>query len=302
MDYNFAQLYEQLSIEKSSKVSVGLDPNLERIPRFISEQYETAGIDLSADIVLNFNKFIIDLVADLVPVVKPQLAYYEKLGWRGYRVYEETVEYAKSKGLLVIADAKRGDIDSTATAYAEAFLSDRYGSVSAVTVNPYLGKDSVIPFFKQSRQTGKGIFLLVKTSNPGSQDIQDVVSLRGTLVRDVVRDWIVEETENVNGQYSNIGAVVGATHPEEMSQLRISLKKSLFLVPGIGAQGGDIKEIHRVFDKKGHGAVINSSRGILYPESVTINSTKEEYAEAVIYETIKLNTQINEVLINNGKH
>jgi len=299
MTYNFSQLYEQLSIEKKSKVSVGLDPNLERIPKFISEKSKIA---LPSDIVLNFNKFIIDLVADFVPVVKPQLAYYEKLGWRGYQSYEKTVEYAKSKGLLVIADAKRGDIDSTATAYAEAFLSNRYGGVSAVTVNPYLGKDSVIPFFKQSRQTGKGIFLLVKTSNPGSEDIQDIVSLRGPRVRDAVRDWIVEETEDLNEQYSNIGAVVGATHPEEMSQLRMSLKKSLFLVPGIGAQGGDIKEIYRVFDKNGHGAVINSSRSILYPESVTIDSTKEEYAEAVIYETIKLNNQINEILINNGQY
>lgn len=203
---------------------------------------------------------------------------------------------------MVIAGAKRGDIDSTATAYAEAFLSDRYGGVSAVTVNPYLGKDSVIPFFKQSRQTGKGIFLLVKTSNPGSEDIQDIVSLRGPRVRDAVRDWIVEETEDSNEQYSNIGAVVGATHPEEMSQLRMSLKKSLFLVPRIGAQGGDIKEIYRVFDKNGHGAMINSSRSILYPDSVTIDSTKEEYAEAVIYETIKLNNQINEILINNGQY
>lgn len=299
MTYNFSQLYEQMSIEKNSKVSVGLDPNLERIPKFISEKSK---IDLPSDIVLNFNKFIIDLVADFVPVVKPQLAYYEKLGWRGYQSYEKTVEYAKSKGLLVIADAKRGDIDSTATAYAEAFLSDRYGGVSAVTVNPYLGKDSIISFIEQSRQTGKGLFILVKTSNSGSQDIQDIVTSRGNRVRDVVRDWIIGETENSNEKYSNIGAVVGATHPTEMSQLRMSLKKSLFLVPGIGAQGGDIKEIHRVFDENGHGAVINSSRSILYPDSVTVDSTKEEYAEAVLCETIKLNKQINKILLNNGQY
>lgn len=301
MTYNFAKLYEQLSIEKQSKVSVGLDPNLERIPKFISEQYEASDIDFSANIVLAFNKFIIDLVSDYVPVVKPQLAYYEKLGWRGYRAYEETVEYAKSKGLLVIADAKRGDIDSTAKAYAEGFLNERYGSVSAVTVNPYLGKDSVIPFFEQSHKTGTGLFVLLKTSNAGSQDIQDIPSSAGGLVRDIVRNWLFEEYATVPEGYSNIGAVVGATHPNEMTELRTSLPKSLFLVPGIGAQGGDIREIHRAFDANGQGAVINSSRGILYPNSVTINSTKEAYIEAALNETIKLNAQINESLIANGK-
>lgn len=297
---DFSKEYSSLATKKNSRISVGLDPDLTRIPKFISKKYESTNISSSANTVFDFNKFVIDLIAEYVPVVKPQLAYYEKLGWRGYEAYEKTVEYAKSKGLLVIADAKRGDIGSTSSAYADAFLHNHYGGVSAITVNPYLGKDSIIPFFNKSLETGKGLFILVKTSNPGSKDIQNFKDSSGKRVLDVVNEWISEATLNESG-YSNIGAVVGATHPAEMAEIRLILKNSLFLVPGIGAQGGDITEIHHAFDSTGNGAIVNSSRGILYPESVTVSSSREVYAHAILSEVRKLNNQINDSLIHSGK-
>ncbi|MCL2855111.1 MAG: orotidine-5'-phosphate decarboxylase [Defluviitaleaceae bacterium] len=229
---------------------VGLDPQAEFIPKGMS--------------VLDFNCGIIDAVCDIVPAIKPQIAFYERLGQVGLDTYIKTIQYAKAKGLIVIADIKRGDIASTAQAYANAHIGGGDFDADFATVNPYMGGDSVQPWIDNCHKLDKGIFVLVKTSNAGSGDFQDL------MVGDKPLYQIVGERTAVWGAdmvgkygYSSVAAVVGATYPEQLADLRAQLPNTFFLVPGYGAQGGTAKDIRHAFDANGGGAIINSSRGII---------------------------------------
>lgn len=258
----------------NAPIVVGLDPKLSFIPdRILNRCYEEKGKNLegAAEAFFEFNKEIVDAVYDLVPAVKPQIAMYEELGIPGLITFKRTVDYCKEKGLIVIGDVKRGDIGSTSEAYAVGHL----GSVEIegekfkgfdedfVTVNPYLGSDGVKPFIDVCNREDKGIFVLVKTSNPSSGEFQDrLVDSRPLyeIVGEQVEKWGLT---SMDGSYSNVGAVVGATYPEMGKILRDIMPHAYILVPGYGAQGGKGKDLVHFFDKDGLGAIVNSSRGII---------------------------------------
>ena len=215
-----------------------------------------------------FNRTVIDAVADIVPAVKPQIAMYEALGPAGIDVYAMTCEYARERGLYVLADVKRGDIGSTAAAYAKMLSGvDGYDpwNVDAVTVNPYLGTDGIIPFVETAQETDKDIFVLVRTSNPSSSELQMLDLPNGKKVYEHVADLVEGWGADTVGEsgYSRLGAVVGATHPDEGALLRKRMPHTFFLVPGYGAQGGTAADVRGMFDKDGSGAIVNSSRGII---------------------------------------
>lgn len=247
--------------QKGSSICVGLDPRLEQIPDFIKKGKSSEAV---AEAFLEFNKGIIDAVHDLVPAVKPQFAFYLQYGFPGVRAFGETCKYAQEKGLIVIADAKCNDIGSTAEAYARAFLISF--NCDAVTVNPYLGYDGVKPFIEICKKHGKGIFVLVKTSNPSSGDLQDRVTedkLRNyEIIAHYLESWGADEIGAAG--YTSIGAVVGATYPNEAARLRKLMPHAYFLVPGFGAQGGTAADVKACFNKDGLGALINSSRDIIF--------------------------------------
>ncbi len=262
--------------QTDAPIVVGLDPTMSNIPtkildKEISEKGET--FEAVGAAILEYNKALIDAVHDLVPAVKPQIAMYEQFGIPGLVAFTETVKYARQKGLIVIGDVKRGDIGSTSTAYANAHLGKvTVGKTSLAafdedfcTVNPYLGTDGIKPFIDVCNENDRGIFILVKTSNPSSGEFQDRVlhDEDSTLYEAVgfkVKEWA---KLSMDGAYSNIGAVVGATYPKMGEILRRIMPKSYILVPGYGAQGATGKDLKPFFDKDGLGAIINSSRGII---------------------------------------
>jgi len=258
---NFADRLTAAIDEKKSCVVVGLDPRIESLPAGLRDRAAQSAA-AAADAVLEFNRRVIEAVAPHAVAVKPQAAFYEALGWEGFRAFGRTIRVAQEHGLLVIADVKRGDIGSTAEAYAKAHL-DRLGA-DAVTVNPYLGADSIAPFLERAPQ-GKGIFALVKTSNPSSTEVQDLLVGETTLyerVAALVDRW--GHPHIGESGYSAACAVVGATFPKAAERLRQLMPRAIFLVPGYGAQGGGAEDCRPCFDANGHGAVVNSSRGILF--------------------------------------
>jgi len=291
---------------------IGLDPKLEYIPAYIREkaygEYGT-GFTGIAEAVIQFNKKLIDAVYDLVPAVKPQLAYYEMYGLDGMRAFVETCAYARSKGMLIIADGKRNDIGTTAEAYSAAFLGKVPAGVcecavfdaDALTVNPYLGYDGVKPFIEDCKKYGKGIFILVKTSNKSSGQLQDIITQEGKTIFETVAELVNEwggDTVGENG-YSSIGAVVGATYPEQAKVLRKIMKKAYILVPGYGAQGGTAKDAVHSFNSDGLGAVINASRSIMCAWKA--ERWSEHYCEgafdsAARAEVIRMRDEIKEAL------
>ena len=261
-------------VNTGAPIVVGLDPKLDFVPDAIKKRcFEEKGENLDgvAEAFWQFNKEIIDNVYDVVPAVKPQIAMYEEIGIPGLIAFKKTVDYCKEKGLIVIGDIKRGDIGSTAQSYAVGHL----GGVKVgdkvfkgfdedfVTVNPYLGSDGVKPFIDICNKEDKGIFVLAKTSNPSSGEFQDKL-VDGKPLYEVVgakiREW---GEESMDGDYSNVGAVVGATYPEMGKVLRELMPKTYILVPGYGAQGGKGKDLVNFFNKDGLGAIVNSSRGII---------------------------------------
>lgn len=256
---HFADLINKEMKEKNSALVVGLDPNPSQFPNFL-KSLETG------EAIYQFNKIILDNIAELAVAVKPQLAYYEVFGSEGLRALESTIAYAKTLNILVINDGKRNDIGSTASAYAEAFLGDNPLSGEALTVNPYLGSDGIIPFVEKAQSNGKGIFALLKTSNPSSGDLQDLILENGKPLYMNVSDQLNVWSKGTIGDsgYSFIGAVVGATYPEIAKELRDKLPHTIFLVPGYGAQGAKAADLKPFFDKEGYGALINSARGIIY--------------------------------------
>lgn len=275
--FHFADRLIEAIQKKGSVICVGLDPRLSDIPEFIKKEkiaQKGKTFEAAAESFLEFNKGIIDAVADLVPVVKPQIAFYEQYGFSGIRAFEETCKYAQEKGLLVIADAKRNDIGSTAEGYAKAFLGevDLFGEntasldVDAMTVSAYLGSDGIKPFIEECKKHGKGIFILVKTSNVSSGDVQDRELTDNLkmyeLMAHFVDSWGADEIGKSG--YSSVGAVVGATFPKEAATLRKLMPHSFFLVPGYGAQGGTAKDLKGCFNPDGLGAIVNSSRDIIF--------------------------------------
>ncbi len=260
--------------KKEAPVVVGLDPMLKFIPEHIkAKAYGEFGETLegAAEAIWQFNKGLVDQIHDLIPAVKPQIAMYEQFGIEGLKVFKKTVDYCKEKGLVVIGDIKRGDIGSTSEAYAIGHLgSVQVGSKSCAgfdedfaTVNPYFGIDGIKPFIDVCKKENRGLFILVKTSNPSSGEFQDQLT-NGRPLYEIVGEKVAEWGESHMGEdYSYIGAVVGATYPEMGKTLRKIMPKAYILVPGYGAQGGKGEDLAHFFNDDGLGAIVNSSRGII---------------------------------------
>jgi orotidine-5'-phosphate decarboxylase len=245
---------------KDSRCIVGLDPRIDQMPAFIARESACAAIT-------EFHELVLDAVSDLVPAVKPQLAFYEQYGVAGLQAFENTVRAARERGVLVIADGKRNDISSTAEAYANAYLGGEGFDCDALTVTPYLGRDSLVPFVDACGKSGKGLFVVLKTSNPGSKDFEDQpLESTGRPLYEKIGQVIGELGDGLVGEsgYSSIGAVIGATFPEEGRRLRQLMPRALILVPGYGAQGGSAKAAAQCFNDDGLGAIVSSSRGITY--------------------------------------
>ncbi len=299
-------------------IVVGLDPTMKLIPghllkRAFAEYGET--MKGAAEAVWQYNKAIVDAVCDLIPAVKPQIAMYEQFGVEGLIAFQRTVEYCKEKGLIVIGDVKRGDIGSTSEAYATGHLGQvqvggtmcRGFDEDFVTVNPYLGSDGVKPFIKVCREERKGIFVLVKTSNPSSGEFQDrLVREEGGRERplyEIVGEQVAAWGEECMGTaYSNVGAVVGATYPEQGRILRAIMPKTFILVPGYGAQGGRGADLVHFFNEDGLGAIINSSRGIIaaYQQEQYAKYGEENFADASRAAVLAMKEDIAQALAARG--
>jgi len=271
---SFDRLIKKIA-DTNNPTVLGLDPKLDYIPADIRKaSFGKYGKTLegAADALLRFNRALIDAVYDIVPAVKPQAAFYEMYGWQGVRALAETISYARSKGMFVITDAKRGDIGSTMEAYANGWLGDTdidgarftpFGS-DALTVNGYLGTDGIKPLLEVCKQWDKGIFVLVKTSNPSSGELQDI-EVNGKTIYEIMAELCNKWGESLPGGYgySGVGAVVGATYPEQLAKLRQMFPKLFFLVPGYGAQGAGGASVAGAFDKNKMGAIINASRSMM---------------------------------------
>lgn len=250
---------------------VGLDTSFDYLPDGMREGAKD--FSAAAERIFEFNKKLVDALYDVVPAVKVQIAYYEMYGVPGLKAFEETLRYAAEKGLVVIADAKRNDIGSTAACYSKAFLGEtevngaglRAFPADYLTVNGYLGTDGIEPFVKDCAERDKGIFVLVKTSNPSSGELQNLLLENGVPVYEYMGGLVEKWGENTVGKYgySAVGAVVGATHPEEAARLREKLPHTFFLIPGYGAQGGNAGMLKCCFGRDGLGGIVNNSRGIL---------------------------------------
>ena len=306
---SFIRLQERIDKLKNPTV-VGLDPDLAHIPDYILEKHISSHgetLEAAALAVFDFNSGLIDALCDIVPAIKPQSAYYEALGPYGNLSLSKTCDYAKKKGMYVILDGKRNDIGSTAAAYSAAYLGTvKVGNaehmpycVDALTVNAYLGSDGIKPFIEDAVKYDKAIFALVKTSNPSAGELQDkiikteepspcpsVYTMVGELIEEISKDTIDKFG------YTCVGAVVGATYPEETKFLREKLKHTFFLVPGYGAQGGSASDAANAFDKDGRGAIVNSSRGII----AAWKKSNGDYAAAAREEAIKMRDELREVL------
>jgi orotidine-5'-phosphate decarboxylase len=295
--------------EKNAPIVVGLDPMMNYIPEYIQkEAFEEYGETLkgAAEAIWVYNKGIIDATYDLIPAVKPQIAMYEQFGIPGLVAFKRTVDYCHDKGLIVIGDVKRGDIGSTSESYAIAHIGKiKVGSKEFTpfdedfaTVNPYLGSDGINPFIKVCNENDRGLFILVKTSNPSSGEFQDRIIDNKPLyeiVGEKVREW---GNESMDGEYSNIGAVVGATYPEMGRALRKVMPKNYILVPGYGAQGGQGKDLVDFFNKDGLGAIVNSSRGIIaaYTKDAYKKFGDKNFGDAARQAVLDMKADINGAL------
>lgn len=295
-------------IETKNPTVAGLDPKLEYIPQYIREEsYAKYGKNLegAADALLTFNKALIDALCDIVPAVKPQAAYYEMYGFYGVKALYETITYAKEKGMFVITDGKRNDIGTTMEAYANAHLGktdvegvkfEAFGA-DALTVNGYLGTDGIKPLLKICEEADKGIFVLVKTSNPSSGELQDKELADGKSVYAAMGEMCESWGSELVGKYgySAVGSVVGATYPEQLEELRKAMPHTFFLVPGYGAQGGGAKDVAPAFDENGIGAIINSSRGIMCAYKKE-GCDEKDFAAAARREAIRMRDDINSAI------
>lgn len=295
-------------IEYQNPTVAGLDPKLEFVPGFIKDEcFKKYGKTLegAAAALFEFNKALIDALFDIVPAVKPQAAYYEMYGWQGVKALYDTIQYAESKGMYVITDGKRNDIGTTMQAYAAAHLGDTdiegvseevFGA-DALTVNGYLGSDGINPLLKICEEKDKSVFVLVKTSNPSSGELQDK-KIDDKTVYETMGEMCENWGEELRGEYgySAVGAVVGATYPEMLKELREKLPHTFFLVPGYGAQGGGAEDVKYAFDKNGIGAVINSSRGIMRAWTKIDGATEKDFAKEARNEAIRMRDDIRNVV------
>ena len=303
----FDRLIENI-IEKQNPTVAGLDPKLDYVPASIKDacfaQYGKT-LEGAAAALLAFNKAIIDQICDIVPAIKPQAAYYEMYGWQGVRALAETIAYAQQKGMFVMTDGKRNDIGTTMEAYATAHLGttdvageaiDAFGA-DALTVNGYLGTDGIQPLVKICQEKDKGIFVLVKTSNPSSGELQDLKLTNGASVYEQMGRMCEQWGEALPGKYgySGVGAVVGATYPEQLKEMREKAPHTFFLVPGYGAQGGGAQDAKNAFDKNGLGAIINSSRGIMCAWKKQ-GLTEDDFAAAARSEALRMKADILSVI------
>jgi len=283
--------------EKNNPTVVGLDPFYNQIPNFLKKGDSKKKI---ADCIIEFNKQIIDSIYDIVPAVKPQMAFYEQYGIEGMRALEETVKYAKSKDLFIILDGKRGDIGSTAEGYAKAYLTSDWLDADALTVNGYLGTDGIKPFL----DTGRMIFVLGKTSNPSSGELQDLL-VGGDAVYEkmalLCEKWGSVGEGVAPPAYSNCGIVVGATYPEQLKRIRKRAPHTFFLVPGYGAQGGDAASLKGAFDENGEGAIVNSSRAILYAYQKE-GCDEKDFGQAARREALRMKEELNSVRLQKEVH
>ncbi|MFP4186132.1 MAG: orotidine-5'-phosphate decarboxylase [Thermoplasmata archaeon] len=314
MNHNLADRLLDAIDEKKNPSVVGLDPRLWRIPDHLKERAKKETDDpfkAAGETIFEFNKGIIDGVSDIVPAVKPQVAFYEKYGVEGIRAFKKTIEYAREKGLIVVEDVKRNDIGSTAEAYASAHLGEvdmiEGNALSfdgdIVTVNPYLGSDGIEPFVEVCEEYGKGIFILDKTSNPSSSELQDLTTESGKKIYEVMAELIDGWGEGLIGErgYSSVGVVVGATYPEEAERLREIMENNLFLVPGYGSQGGTADDVIPCFNDDGYGAIVNSSRGIDYAYEDDEEFGPKEFDKASRKAALEMKDDIMRSLEKGGK-
>ena len=287
----------------------GLDPKLAYIPSYIKEEcFAKYGKTLegAAAALLEFNKGLVDALCDIVPAVKPQAAYYEMYGWQGVKALHDTIAYAQEKGMFVITDGKRNDIGATMEAYATAHLGEvevegesfaPFGA-DALTVNGYLGTDGIKPLLKVCNEKDAGIFVLVKTSNPSSGELQDRELADGDTIYRAMGKMCESWGQELPGKYgySGVGAVVGATYPAQLEELRKAMPHTFFLVPGYGAQGGAADDVAPAFDKRGLGAIVNSSRGIMCAWQKE-GCDEHEYAAAARREAIRMRDAIRKAIV-----
>ena len=296
--------------EKQSPIVMGIDPRYDFIPNYIKEKYSK---DLKgfAKASVEFAKGLIDSVYDIVPAIKPQLAYFEAMGPDGLIAYQEIIEYAKLKELIIISDAKRGDIGTTSKAYSNAFLGktlleekeESIYNTDFVTVNPYMGSDSVNPFIEDCKNYNKGIFVLIKTSNKSSGELQDLTLENGKKVYEHVASLVDNWGNDMIGYYgySSVAAVVGATYPEQLQEIRKLAPHTFFLIPGYGAQGGKAEDIALAFDQNGIGGIVNASRSLMCAyksDRWKDKFTEEQYGEATRAEAIHMRDELNEAIKN----
>ncbi|HHU42816.1 MAG: orotidine-5'-phosphate decarboxylase [Bacillota bacterium] len=285
-------------LEKNNPSIVGLDTCVSYLPhaKDIKDNYT------ASEEILKFNKRIIDSVSDIVPAVKVQIAYYEMYGISGLKAFADTILYAESKGLTTIADIKRGDISSTAQAYSNAFLGKndikvkRSFKADFITVNGYFGTDGIKPFIQDCIDRNRGMFVLVRTSNPSSCELQGLELADGRKVYEAMADLVKDWGKELIGKYgySSVGAVVGGTHKKECKSLRERMKNTFFLVPGYGAQGASADMLKGCFDENGMGAIVNSSRAILLARENKKYSN--DYAEAARQAAIDMRNDINKAI------
>lgn len=294
--------------EMDNPTVMGLDPRYDMIPACITSKYEKT-VKGACQAIVEFNKALIDATYDIVPAVKPQIAFYEMFGIEGMKAFEETCKYAKQKKMIIIADIKRGDIGSTAEGYSSAYLGrtslgenlEPIFDLEFVTVNPYLGSDGIKPFIEDCKKYGKGMFILLKTSNPSSGELQDLKAEDGEEFYKKVARLINEWGKDLIGEngYSSVSAVVGATYPKQLEELRQIMPNTYFLIPGYGAQGGKAEDIALGFDKNGLGGIINASRSLMCAYKKDIWKEKyseEEYAKATRAEALRMKDELNSVI------
>ena len=294
--------------ETNNPTVMGLDPRFEMLPSCVTNKYPHT-LEGVSKAIIEYNKALIDATCDIIPAIKPQIAFYEMFGIPGMEAFKETCSYAKEKGMVVIGDIKRGDIGSTAAGYSNAYLGkttigDKEESVfdiDFITVNPYMGTDCVKPFIDDCKKYDKGLFILVKTSNPSSGELQDLKLENGeeiyTRVADLVENWGAD----LRGKYgySSIAAVVGATYPRQLEDLRTKAPHTFFLIPGYGAQGGKADDIALGFDEQGIGGIINASRSLMCAyksDRWKDKFSEEDYAKATRAEAIRMRDELNSAI------
>lgn len=294
--------------EKNNPTVMGLDPRYDMLPKCVVEKYPTT-LEGVADAIIEYNKALIDETYDIIPAIKPQIAFYEMFGIPGMKAFEETCKYAKQKGMVVIVDNKRGDIGSTAAGYSNAYLGktkigdkeEAIYDVDFITVNPYMGTDCVKPFVEDCKKYNKGLFILVKTSNPSSGELQDLKLENGEEVYKNVAKLVEKWGEELRGKYgySSVAAVVGATYPEQLKEIRKIAPHTYFLIPGYGAQGGKAEDIALGFDENGLGGIVNASRSLMcaYKSDRWKDQFEEkDYAKATRAEAIRMKDELNSAI------